>query len=415
MALLTHDAIFELVSRYGYALIILFGIVEALPLVGVLVPGHAALLLAGVAAAAGFLDIRWVLASAFVAGVVGDAIGFWISRRYGQAFLDRYGKRLRIKPEHVAKSNAIFEKHGPWALVLVRFSFIARGIGPMLAGLSPMRWRTFWLYNVIGAALWSLHALGGYFFGVAFFAAQAILGRILAYTALGVVGIYVLYRVLRKLAPDFSRADFGVAMMGIAAGTLFGLLADRVADHGLDNVLDRNADAIAMLFAPISTLARVVDLVTGFAILGTVALLMIAYLVSQRRSWQAILVALGVGGVIAISVAIQPAFGGLPQGRGAADFPSEHAAIPLVLVAIATYLVWDRVQRRGPPIAVALVGVLLVVAAGTSRMAQGTEYPSSVLAGLLLGAAWFAVSMLLVEYAVKRPRRQHVATIEKSA
>lgn len=406
MAVVSHEAIFELVSRYGYALVFVFGVCEALPLVGVIVPGHATILLAGVAAAAGLLDVRWLIFWALLAGVLGDAIGFWISRRYGQEFLDRYGAKLRIRPEHVAKSNAVFEKHGPWALVLVRFSFIARGIGPLLAGLSGMPWRTFWIYNVVGAVLWSVgNALGGYFFGVAFFAAQAVVGKILAYTAVAVLGVYLLYRVLRKLAPGFTRRDFAVAMLAIVAGSLFGLLADHVVSAGLDNPLDRRADALAQFFAPVSTLARAVDLLTGFALMGTVALLMIAVLVARGRAWQAILVALSVGGVIALSLAVQPAFNAIPQGRGGADFPSAHAAIPLVLVTVATYLVAERVQRWGAPVAVAGVGLVVVALASTSRMAQGTEYPSSVLAGLLLGIAWFGVSFLLVEYAVKRPRR----------
>ena len=74
-------ALLELVPRFGYALVFILGVLEALPLVGIVVPGHATLLLAGVAASAGLLDIRLVIASALAAGIVGDALGFYISRR----------------------------------------------------------------------------------------------------------------------------------------------------------------------------------------------------------------------------------------------------------------------------------------------------------------------------------------------
>jgi undecaprenyl-diphosphatase len=409
MALVTHELIFELIGRYGYALVFVLGVCEALPLVGIVVPGHATLILAGVASAAGLLDVKWVIVAALAAGILGDAIGFWISRRYGRAFLDKYGARLRIRPEHVAKSNAIFEKHGPWALVLVRFSFVARGVGPMLAGLSEMRWRTFWLYNVVGAVLWSVgNALGGYAFGVAFIAAEGLVGRILAYTALGVAGIYVLYRVLRRFAPAFARGDFVIAMVGVATAALFGVLAEHVSDVGLDNPLDRHAGDITRLFAPAAGLARAVDLATGLGVAAVLALVAIALLLARRRVWQAVLVALGVGGVIVLVEAIQPAFNVVPQGAGAAQFPSAHAAVSLVLVGVATSLVWAHTTSPGRSLAVAAAGFVLVAAASSARMAQGTEYPTSVLAGLLLGAAWYAVSLLLVEYGVKRPR--HAAT-----
>jgi undecaprenyl-diphosphatase len=395
----------SLVQSYGYLLVFLLGVLEALPLIGIVVPGHATLLLAGVAAAAGLLDIRWVIAAALAAGIIGDAIGFWISRRYGKRFLDRYGAKLRIKPQHVAKSNAIFDKYGAFALVVVRFSFIARSLGPLLAGMSRMPWRTFWLFNVLGAAMWAFgNALGGYFFGISFLAVQGAVGRILAYTLLSVLGVFLLYRTLRKFAPSFTRGDFAIAMLAIGSGAFFGILADRVADKGLDNLLDRNAEAITQAFAPLAGLFRIVDLATGFAVLGVVALAMIAVLASKGRKWEAFLVAIGVGGVIAISTAMQPAFGSIVQSTGAAQFPSPHASIPLVLVGVATYLVWERTRSWARPTLAAALGILLVAAASVSRMAQGREYPSAVVAGIALGAAWFAVSLLLVEFAIKRRR-----------
>ncbi len=388
----------DLVSRYGYALVFLLGVGEALPLVGILVPGHATLLLAGVAAAAGLLDVRLVIAVAFAAGIVGDAIGFWLSRRHGQAFLDRHGAKLRIRPAHVARSNAVFERYGPFALVVVRFSFVARGMGPFLAGLSAMRWRTFWLYNVVGAVLWSVaNALGGYFFGLAFLEAQALFGRVLASTLLAAAGIYALYRVLRRFAPAFTRLDLAVAVAGAGAAALFGAIADRAGRPGLDDPLDRHADALQAALAPLAPLAPA----THASVLGLAALALAAGLLARRRRWEAALVTVGVGGALALALGLHPLFTGLPQGAG---FPSARAAASTALAGVAAYLVAERARRVGPALAATGAGLLLVAAASAADLARGGALPTSVAAGLALGAAWLCVSLLLVEFGIKRPR-----------
>lgn len=403
MSAIPTEVIFDLVARYGYVLVFVLGILEALPLVGIVAPGHATILLAGVAAAGGLLQLGPLIALAVVAGVIGDAIGFWIARRYGAQFLDRYGARLRITPRAVARSNAVFERYGPFALVVVRFSFVARSVGPLLAGVSKMPWRTFWIYNVLGAVIWGVgNVLGGYFFGLSFLAVQGLVGRILAYTLLAVLGVVLLYRTLRRFAPGFTRVDFAIAVLAIGAGALFGVVADLAADHGLDNALDRGTDAATRFFAPVAPAFRVVDLATHFAVLGTFALVLFAVLLNQRRKWEATLVALGMGGILVLVGILQPVFGALPQSAAGAEFPSPHAAVPLVLVGTITYLVAERTRRPGPPVLAASLGLLVVATASLSRMAQGDEYPTAVVAGTALGAAWFGVSLLLVEFGMKR-------------
>jgi len=400
LSALPTELVFDLVARYGYALVFILGILEALPLVGVLAPGHATIILSGVAAAAGLLNVYVVIALAVVAGVIGDAIGFWVSRRYGQAFLDKYGSRLRITPAAVAKSNAVFEKYGPFALVIVRFSFVARSVGPLLAGMSKMPWRTFWIYNVLGAILWGVgNVLAGYFFGVAFIEVQGALGRVLAYTALAVVGVFVLYRALKRFA-GFTRGDFLLALLAAGAGAAFGLIADRVTDVGTANGLDARMPEITSLFAALAPAFRWVDVATHFAVLAAIAIVLFGALLYRRRAADAGLVALGLGGIIALAQALQPAFD-VPQGIGHADFPSSHAAIPVVLAGVVTYLLATRGHKRWAWTA-AVGGGVLVLLASVSRMAQGQEYPTAVLAGAALGTAWLAVSLLLVEFLRKR-------------
>lgn len=403
------EAISDLIGRYGYLIVVIAALAEALPLLGLLVPGQAIIIVAGAAAASGLLDIRILILLAIPAGILGDGIGYHLGRRYGRDFLLKYGRKLKIEDRHLQRSDALFAKYGAFALVLARFSFLTRAVGPMLAGISRMRPRVFWPFNVLGAVLWSVgYGLLGYFFGVSFLYLEGVLGRILAVTAVAVLGIYLLYRAMRKYAPGFTRADWYVALAAACAGAVFGVLADRVGRLGPDNPLDAARPSLESFLAPAQPLFAVVGALADFSVLGVVSLALLLVLAARRLAWEAVLVGLAVGGVILLAEGLQPVFASfqpdgyvLPNG-----FPSANAAIPLVFGGVVTYLVAERSRRPHLPLAVGVGAVAFASIASLAGLAAGVEQPSATLAGLCLGVAWLCVSILVVEFGLKRASRR---------
>lgn len=397
------DAILELISRYGYFIVFVAGLVEALPLLGWLVPGQAIIIIAGALAAAGYLELWALMVISVPAGIIGDALGYWIGRRYGRVLIEKYGARVKITSKHLEASDRLFAKYGPFALIVARFSFLTRAVGPILAGMSRMRARVFWPINVLGAIAWSVsYALLGFFFGFAFLQVQGIIGKILAWTLLGVVGLYVFYRVLKKYADQFTRDDLYIALAGVAGGAVFGLVADRVQKTGADNVIDEKLGALATLLAPAASFFSVVEILTSFVVVGAIALGAFLVFFARKRWWDATLVGLGVGGIIILVETLRPIFrAALPPGPGE-SFPSAVAATPLVFVGVMTYLVATRSRRKRWPVLVALAGGVVVGLAQVSRVAQGDEFPSAVVAGVALGVAWLSVTVLIVEFRLKR-------------
>ena len=400
------QGIVELLSRYGYLFVFIAAITEALPLLGWLVPGQAIIILAGALAAGGVLSLPIIILIAIPAGIIGDGVGYLIGRRYGREFLEKYGARLRITSRHLERSDRLFQKYGAFALVLARFSFLTRAVGPILAGMARMRPALFWTVNVIGAVAWSVaYAVMGYFFGVGFIALQGRLGKILAWTLLAVVGVYVFYRVLKRYADQFTRDDLYITLVGAAGGALFGLIADRVQKQGAGNFIDAHASGIGALLAPAAPFFAVVEVLTSFFVVGALALGAFAVFAVRRRWWDATLVGLGVGGMIVIVESLRPIFRAvLPPGPGD-SFPSASAATPLVFAGVLTYLVATRSRRRRAPILAALGGAAVAGVAALARLAQGEEHPSAVLAGLALAVAWLAVTVLVVEFRLKRGAR----------
>lgn len=397
------QAIGQLLERWGYLIVFIAALAEALPLLGFLVPGQAIIILAGAAAASGFLNIWVLILIAIPAGILGDALGFYVGRRYGRDFLERYGPRLRIGPAHLARSDALFAKYGPFALVIARFSFLTRAVGPILAGMARMRPAVFWPVNVLGAIAWSVaYSLLGFFFGVSFLYLQSALGRILAFTVVAVVGFYLFYRVLRKYAHHFTRDDFYIALLGVVAGAVFGVLADRVQKLGMANVLDARLGAYTYELRDAAPLLRLAEIALAPEVLAAVSLALLVLLAMRRFVWEAVLVGLGVGGSVILVQILRPIFRmALPEGPGDA-FPSGHAVTAIVFAGVLTYLAASRATSRAYTAAAALGGAIITMLAALSRLGQGEEYPTAVLAGLALGTAWLALSILLVEFAIKR-------------
>jgi len=117
---------------------------------GFFLPGDSLLVTAGIIAAAGQLNIAWLLLFPTLAAIVGDQTGYVIGRTAGEALADRYPK-FRI---HLDRAHAFYEKHGSKTIVIARFVPIIRTFVPAVAGAAKMRYGNFVAFNILGGALW---------------------------------------------------------------------------------------------------------------------------------------------------------------------------------------------------------------------------------------------------------------------
>ncbi|MGZ5437849.1 MAG: DedA family protein [Pyrinomonadaceae bacterium] len=133
--------------------------------VGFFLPGDSLLVVAGLFAATGKLNLAALLSTLFVAAVVGDGVGYYTGARLGPRIFKRE-KSLLFRPSHLLKAQAFYEKYGGKTIIIARFIPIVRTFAPIVAGAAKMPYRNFVVYNVAGGFLWVFSMiLAGYFLG----------------------------------------------------------------------------------------------------------------------------------------------------------------------------------------------------------------------------------------------------------
>lgn len=133
--------------------------------VGFFLPGDSLLVVAGLFAAAGKLNLWLMLVTLFIAAVVGDAVGYYSGKKVGPAVFNRPKSRF-FNPEHLRKAHAFYERHGGKTIIIARFVPIVRTFAPIVAGAADMSYKHFLAYNVFGGFFWVTSMLfAGYFLG----------------------------------------------------------------------------------------------------------------------------------------------------------------------------------------------------------------------------------------------------------
>jgi membrane protein DedA with SNARE-associated domain len=119
-------------------------------------------LFAGYAAHAGALGLEALIAACWLGSFAGDAIRFWIGRRFGTRWLDRL-PRLQLALQTAAR---LAERHHVWMILLHRYPHGIRGVAGFAYGMSKLRWPAFLALNFAAAGLWSVAVVStGYAFG----------------------------------------------------------------------------------------------------------------------------------------------------------------------------------------------------------------------------------------------------------
>ena len=148
-----------------YAILMAIVFIETGLVIMPFLPGDSLLFAAGAVASRGFLSAPLLAVSLIAAAVIGDTVNYQIGKAIGPRVMKSESSRWFNK-KHLVKTHKFFEKYGPKTIVLARFVPIVRTFAPFVAGAGAMNYRTFIVYNIVGAAAWVTLMLGsGYLLG----------------------------------------------------------------------------------------------------------------------------------------------------------------------------------------------------------------------------------------------------------
>jgi membrane protein DedA with SNARE-associated domain len=164
------EKFYPLIEHYGY-LIVFFGV--TLGTAGIPFPSAAILLASGVLVQQGHLNLTYAIAFGVLGAIVGNQMGYWVGHRAERPFLLKWGRYVRLTPERLDRVERLLARHGGKAVFAARFFSVSRLLEGLVAGISRMRWGTFFLYSALGGAVWATAVvLVGYFFGESWGKAQ---------------------------------------------------------------------------------------------------------------------------------------------------------------------------------------------------------------------------------------------------
>src|SRR3954453_15645093 len=157
------DPLISFVSAHAwlaYLTLFLAALLEAVPIVGSVIPGSTVILALSALVPGGELRLEWVLAAAVAGAVLGDGSAFWIGHRGQGEILSAWP--LTNYPRLVAQSEAFFRRWGTLAVFFARFVPPIRAFVPITAGATGMSPLRFYAVNIAAILLWApAHILPG--------------------------------------------------------------------------------------------------------------------------------------------------------------------------------------------------------------------------------------------------------------
>ena len=449
---ITHVA--NALGSWTYALVGVFAFLETGAFIGLVAPGETVVLVGGVIAGEGRIEILPLIGLVWACAALGDSLSFLIGRRLGRGFLLRHGPKVRLTRDRLGRVEGYFERHGGKTILVGRFVGIVRPVAPFIAGSSGMRYTAFIPYSVLGTGLWSaLYCLLGYIFyrsfdTVAKVAGQATLGfavvvavvagAVYAYRRLRheeerrrlrawlehqgrrpalrpvvAVGRPLVVRVLmpawraasprlrflgQRLTPGALGLELTTALAVAATGLyVFVLYTVVLAGHPGPTPLDTQL----LDFSDGLHGSAAVDVAKAITTLGSFPSAVVAVLVAAlvlagtgHRSDAVVLVT----GLAAVTVGVHAAKAGVDRARPVhplvhtndASFPSGHAAYATAWVAIAV-TTWRALPGLKSRALLVAAALALSAAIGFTRIYLRAHYWSDVAGGWGLGAGTFAL------------------------
>jgi undecaprenyl-diphosphatase len=421
----------EILASWGYVFLLVITICESLPLLGVVIPGGFIVLAAGFFIKTGVFHWMPTFFVVCIGSIVGNVIGYYIGRKYGESFLLRFGKYIFFQPKHFEKTKVLLHTHPGKAIIGGHFYSLTRALVPFAAGSMGISSLRFFTLTTIGTCLWvGIYIPVGYLFGQGFELASKYLGYIFIGAVVVSIAVVYLYRwvnhfvqknkhftdryqVYPLIANLISIAVFAKILESVTVGEHI-IRIDRYSNQFVDTI---RFESITTFFIWITNIATPVNLFI-------ISVALTVYFAYKHRWYYELLLPLAlIGGTIStilIKYLVEqerPVFSLIRVYDF--SFPSGHATLSTIFFLLMIYFFYKKIERRWLRILYVSVNIFALVLVSFSRIYLDVHWLSDVVAGFALGVFWVSLAMILLEvFKVMElriaQRRTNASTSEKS-
>ncbi len=191
------EKIQDLPGTLVYLLVALLVFTEAPLLLGFVLPGETAVMVAGVVASKGHVNVVVLCAIVVASAIVGDNLAYAIGRRYGSHLIGL--PFVRSRRTSIERALEGLRRRGPIYVFVGRFTAFLRAVMPGLAGMSRLRYRQFVVANASGGIIWGVsYTLLGYFAGAALNSIERVSGWVGIGVLVAVIAVVVFVVLLKR-------------------------------------------------------------------------------------------------------------------------------------------------------------------------------------------------------------------------
>ncbi|HTX68169.1 MAG TPA: DedA family protein [Thermoleophilia bacterium] len=114
------------------------------------IPAEATMLFAGFAVSTGQMGFAAAVAAGVAGNVVGAWITYWVGLYGGRPFIDRYGKYVLLRHDHIELAERWFARYGSFAVAFCRVIPGVRSFVSLPAGIARMPFWKFTFWTAVG-------------------------------------------------------------------------------------------------------------------------------------------------------------------------------------------------------------------------------------------------------------------------
>ncbi|OKP87730.1 alkaline phosphatase [Paenibacillus helianthi] len=422
-------------EQYGYGLIFMALFLEmlALPL-----PGEMMMSYTGLFVYEGKLNLVLSMISASAGVTAGVTLSYWIGYKLGQPFLRKYGHRVHLGEEQLARMNVWFEKYGDKLLFFAYFIPGVRHITGYFCGATRMPFRKYAIYAYSGAIFWvCLFISLGRVLGPKWEIYHQSVNRYMIIFAIASALLTVMIYVLKKYRQRMLAGSIVLLTKGIhhfhslgkvrflvlsafAALVLFvslmlGLIQDFLA-HEFNQFDEVATYIVRSLFGPDWH-----NLMNHLTQLGSI------YLYGPLIAAAAVWIVVGASDkLLELSFLFWVVIGGEwlddglrllfhrpgPVAAGFQlfnTFPSEETLTSITVCGFSAFLILRHYKNGLVRVLVVAAIIFICLLIGVSRIYLQVQFPSDVVAGYVFGGVWISLNVLLLEILRMLPANKRFA------